>query len=124
MDQVLYDVFVSYSSKDKRLVRNIAQQLRVDGLRVWFDEWEIRPGDHIQRQISDGLNRSRVLVLCISANLSESDWAQFEASTVLFRDPLNRDRRFIPLRLDDSPIKSALAPFLYIRWRPEEPYKD
>ena len=34
------------------------------------------------------------------------------------RQPLNRERRFIPLRLDDSPIRSSLAQFLYIDWRP------
>jgi len=25
-----------------------------------------------------------------------------------FRDPLNRERRFLPLRLDDAPIEGAL----------------
>ena len=28
--------------------------------------------------------------------------------------------RFIPLRLDDTPIKGSLAQFLYINWRPAE----
>lgn len=32
------------------------------------------------------------------------------------RDPLNKERRFIPLRLDDAPIKGSLAQFLYINW--------
>ena len=36
-----------------------------------------------------------------------------------FRNPLNKERRFIPLRLDDAPIKGSLARFLYINWRPE-----
>ena len=30
--------------------------------------------------------------------------------------PLNRECRFIPLRLDDAPIKGSLAQFLYINW--------
>src|SRR5262249_28927 len=34
-------------------------------------------------------------------------------------DPLNKERRFIPLRLDDTPIKGSLAQFLYINWLPE-----
>ncbi|MEO6751982.1 MAG: hypothetical protein ABIP85_09395 [Chthoniobacteraceae bacterium] len=28
--------------------------------------------------------------------------------------PLNKERRFLPLRLDDAPIKGSLAQFLYI----------
>jgi TIR domain len=42
-----FDVFLSHSSKDKAVVRELAARLRSDGLRVWFDEWEIQPGDNI-----------------------------------------------------------------------------
>ena len=48
-----------------------------------------------------------------------SEWAQLEANTFRFRDPLNKERRFIPLRLDGTPIKPSLAQFLYIDWRGE-----
>jgi hypothetical protein len=33
------DVFLSRSSKDKPVVRAVAERLRADGLKVWFDEW-------------------------------------------------------------------------------------
>ncbi len=115
-----YDVFLSHSAKDKPVVRDVAERLRKDGLRVWFDEWEIRPGDSIPAKIEEGLERSRVLVLCMSANAFGSDWAQLESGTFRFRDPLNKERRFLPLRLDDAPIKGSLAQFLYINWRPAE----
>ena len=59
-----------------------------------------------------------MLVLCMSAYAFGSDWAQLEAGTFRFRDPLNKERRFIPLRLDDAPIKGSLAQFLYINWLP------
>jgi hypothetical protein len=53
----------------------------------------------------------------MSANAFGSDWAQLEAGTFRFRDPLERERRLIPLRLDDSPIKGSLAQSLCINWR-------
>ena len=111
-----FDVFFSHSAKDKAVVRSIAKRLRADGLRVWFDEWEIKPGDSIPSKIEEGLERSRVLVLCMSANAFGSEWAQLESQTFRFRDPLNKERRFIPLRLDDTPIKGSLAQFLNINW--------
>ena len=43
-----------------------------------------------------------------------------EAGTFRFRDPLNKERRFLPLRLDDAPIKGSLAQFLYINWLPAD----
>ena len=115
-----YDVFLSHSSKDKAVVRPLAERLRQDGLKVWFDEWVLKPGDSIPAKIEAGLEHSRVLVLCMSANAFGSDWAQLEAGTFRFRDPLNQERRFIPLRLDDAPIKGSLAQFLYINWRPAD----
>ena len=115
-----FDVFLSHSSKDKAVVRAVAERLRADGLKVWFDEWVIKPGDSIPAKIEEGLEHSRVLVLCMSANAFGSDWAQLEAGTFRFRDPLNKERRFIPLRLDDAPIKGSLAQFLYINWLPAD----
>ena len=44
----------------------------------------------------------------------------WRAGTFRFRDPLNKERRFIPLRLDEAPIKGSLAQFLYINWLPED----
>ena len=114
-----YDVFLSHSSKDKSVARDIAEQLNAEGVRVWFDEWEIKPGVNIPDKIEEGLGNSRALVLCMSANAFGTDWLQLESNTFRFRDPLNKERRFIPLRLDDSPVKDSLAQFLYINWRPE-----
>ena len=97
-----YDVFLSHSSKDKAVVRAVAERLRKDGLKVWFDEWEIKVGDSIPAKIEEGLEQSRVLVLCMSANAFGSDWAQLEAGTFWFRDPLNNERRFIPVKTCQS----------------------
>ena len=91
---------------------------------MWFDEWEIRPGDSIPAKIEAGLEHSRVLVLSMSAQAFGSDWAQLEAGTFRFRDPLNQHRRFIPLRLDDAPIKGSLTQFLYINWLPQDSEKE
>jgi len=114
-----FDVFFSHSWKDKKAVRAIARRLRGDGLRVWFQDWMIKPGttkaSRLQ-MVEEGLEQSRVLVLCMSANAFGSVWVTLEKQTFRFRDPLNEERRFIPLRLDESPIHDAMAPFMYINW--------
>ncbi|MSV28174.1 MAG: TIR domain-containing protein [Bryobacterales bacterium] len=112
-----FDVFLNHSSKDKVVVRSLAERLRADGFRVWFDEWEIRPGDSIPAKIEEGLEHSRVLLLCMSANAFGSEWARLEDHSLRFRDPLNKERRFLPLRLDDASAKDWLEPYLYIDWR-------
>jgi GTPase SAR1 family protein/DNA-directed RNA polymerase subunit RPC12/RpoP len=91
-----YDVFVSHSSGDKPAVLELAERLKADGLRVWLDEWQIQPGDMIGLKINQGLEQSRILLLVMSANASESEWVTFESQTILFNDPTNQQRRFIP----------------------------
>ena len=118
-EQFKYDAFLSHSSKDKAVVRNLAERLRTDGLRIWFDEWEIKPGDSIPAKVDEGLERSRVLLFCMSENAFGSEWGLLESYTFRFRDPLNRERRFIPIRLDESAIKGTLQQFRYIKWLPE-----
>jgi hypothetical protein len=113
-----YDVFLSHSTKDKPVVRELATRLKKDGVRVWLDEEQIKPGDSIPAKIEEGLENSRVLVLCMSANAFGSDWAQLESGTFRFRDPLNKERRLLPLRLDCARIIGSLSQFRYIDWRP------
>ena len=149
-DEFPHDVFLSHSAKDKAVVRSLtlsastgeragvrcrsrrfAEHLRADGVKVWFDEWVLQPvvplahrmgeGSGVRAaKIEEGLERSRVLVLCMSANAFGSDWAQLESGTFRFRDPLNKERRFLPLRLDDAPIKGSdwLRKDGGVRWQP------
>lgn len=60
-DQFQHDVFLSYNSKDKSRVRRLAQRLQESGLRVWFDEWIIKPGDDIYLAIEKGLEVTQTL---------------------------------------------------------------
>ena len=112
-----FDVFLCYSSHDKTVVRALAERMKQDGLRVWFDEWEIRFGDSIPSRIEIGLESAKILILCMSAHAFGSDWAQLESQSFRFRDPLNKNRRFIPVRLDDAPIMGSLAQFKYVDWQ-------
>jgi hypothetical protein len=70
-----FDVFLSHNSKDKVRVRRLAERLRAAGVRVWFDEWVVRPGDDIYLSIERGLEASRTLVLCLSPAALGSDWS-------------------------------------------------
>jgi len=94
MENFRFDVFLSHSSKDKSLVRPLTERLRKDGIRVWFDESEIKPGDSIPAKIEEGLEHSRVLLLCMSANALGSGWAQLESGMFRFHDLSHNEHRF------------------------------
>ncbi len=116
-----FDIFLSHSSRDQSPVRELAQLLKADGFSVWLDEWMIKPGDSIPLAIERGLQASRLLILAMSEHSvgfeASSDWVALERHTALFRDPTNRERRFIPLRLDNVRVGDLLKQFAYIDWR-------
>lgn len=94
MDELFrYVIFLSHSSKDEAVVRPLVERLRKDLFKVWFDDLA---GNSIPTMLEEGLERLRVLVLCMSANAFASDWAQLESRTFRFRDPLIKERRFFP----------------------------
>ena len=114
-----FNVFLSHNSLDKPRVRRLAERLRDAGLRVWFDEWQIKPGDDIYLAVERGLEASRVLLLFLSPAALESDWVGLERSTVLFRDPSNAGRRFIPVLLVDCKLPDTLRRYKYVDFRLE-----
>ncbi len=121
-----YDVFLSYSSKDKNIVHDLANRLKQDGLRVWLDKWEIKPGNLIPLKIQEGLEKSHTLLMCMSPAYFESEWGRMEHYTLLFRDPINKQRRLIPLLIADCIRPDFIAYLAYIDWRTcsDEAYDD
>ncbi|MES2708474.1 MAG: toll/interleukin-1 receptor domain-containing protein [Verrucomicrobiota bacterium] len=99
-----FDVFLSHNSSDKPNV----QRLKAAGLRVWLDDWVIKAGDIIPLKVNEGLEHSRVLLLCISPAALASGWVALERSTAIHRDPSNAGRRFIPLLLADRDLPDTL----------------
>ena len=86
-----YDVFLSHSAKDQAAMRPLAERLRADGVK--HSDFGFRHSDF-------GFSPP-----CLLANAFGSDWAQLESGMFRVPDPLNKERRFLPLRLDDAPIQ-------------------
>ena len=118
-NEYVWDVFISYDSRDKLRVERLAERLRAAGLKVWFDKWIIKPGDDIYAAIEHGLEYSRVLLVCMSPASMESRWTAMERNTILFQDPQNSNRRLIPLLFADCSFPPALRRLHWIDWRDE-----
>lgn len=114
-----YDVFLSHNHADKPRVRRLAERLKAAGVRVWLDDWVIQAGDIIALKVDEGLEQSRVLLLCISPAALASGWVALERSTAVHRDPANAGRRFIPLLLGDCDLPDTLRRYKYLDFREE-----
>ena len=66
-----YDVFISYARADGEAVRRLAENLHNAGLHVFFDEWEIGPGDVVVHHLDQAIINSRNGVLCVTRTALE-----------------------------------------------------
>jgi AbiTii/TIR domain len=70
-----FDVFISHASEDKNtVVRPLARALSDKGLKVWYDEFELKIGDSLRRKIDTGLARSRFGVIVLSRSFFRKDY--------------------------------------------------
>jgi small GTP-binding protein len=115
----LYDIFLSHNHADKPKVLRLAERLKAAGLKVWLDSWVVKPGDIIALKLDEGLEQSRVLLLCISPAALASGWVALERGTAIHRDPTNVGRRFIPLLLEDCELPDTLRRYKYVDYREE-----
>lgn len=94
-----YHLFLSYASEDREWCAMLAERLRNENVRVWFDQWELEPGDHLSARINDGLERSRKIVAAWTPNYFRDDkvWTLTESYAKQGEDLLARERPLIPL---------------------------
>jgi hypothetical protein len=84
---VEYDVFVSHATEDKEeVVRPLANALVTEGLKVWYDEFELRIGDSLRRKIDAGLAKSRFGVVVVSHAFFAKNWPQYELDGLVTRE--------------------------------------
>lgn len=79
-----YDVFISHASEDKDdVVRPLANSLRDKGVKVWYDEFEMKIGDSLRRKIDKGLANSRFGIVVISKDFIKKGWTNYELDGII-----------------------------------------
>ena len=82
-----WDVFISHATEDKdEVVRPLAVALQGLGLRVWYDEFELKIGSSLRRKIDEGLARSRFGVVVLSHSFFAKNWSQYELDGLVTRE--------------------------------------
>lgn len=105
-----FDVFISYNSKDRVEVKEIAEQLKGRGIKPWLDVWDLRPGlswqDALEKQI-EHIHAATVFV----GKEGIGPWQHMEVNAYL-RKFVQRGSPVIPALLKDAPHEPLLPTFL------------
>lgn len=92
-----YDVFISHASEDKdQVVRPLARSLCDGGLRVWYDEFELRLGDSLRQKIDQGLAKSRFGIVILSRSFFGKGWTNYELDGLVTKS-ISGDQVLLPI---------------------------
>lgn len=119
-----YDVFLSHSAKDREFVSRLATDLAQAGLRVWLDQWNIRPGDSFAEAIDEALKESRFLVIVMSPDYFQSAWTQQEWHSAMASEIEGEGVKLIPLLYRDCEIPPMLRTKQWADFRDHDQYRS
>lgn len=103
--------FISHNKADKLTARTLATMLIEQGEGVWFDEWDIKPGESLTGGIEGGLDGADVFVLIWSEHAQKSNWVGMELRATVRRRVDDHGLRIIPLIMDGTPLPSLVADY-------------
>jgi predicted nucleotide-binding protein len=93
------NVFISYNHSNENIdsIRAVANKLNNMGLKIWFDQNEIKPGDSITKKINDAIDNSSYVIVLVSPKDKDSNWATKELNLAV-----NKGKRIIPVMINNA----------------------
>ncbi|MEN2284490.1 toll/interleukin-1 receptor domain-containing protein [Algoriphagus sp. SE2] len=102
-------IFISYHSRDREFVMNLAHALEEKALTVWTRDLHSIAGKRMDRQIEEALEESDIVLFILSRNSVDSKDLMDEADI-----SLNNRKLFIPLLIEPCQLPKRLKRIQYI----------
>lgn len=96
---VFASTFLSHSSKDKPLVKEVAKQLCRRGIIPWLDENELYVGLSLTTVLKEAILNQLTMTIFLSENSLNSDWCQKELLWAI--ENAKNDEHLLPVYLDN-----------------------
>jgi tetratricopeptide (TPR) repeat protein len=110
------DVFISYARADQDWVTTLADNLTREGFRIFYDRYEIAPGDRVVMQLDNALRQAKGAVIVVGSTTLSRPWVQTEYSVLVERASAG-ELRLIPVLIDEAELPPMLGTFGYLDFR-------
>lgn len=110
-------LFISYSSKDRDFVKRLVGELKSYGVEVWWDHWEMKVGDSINKKLQQGISQAGWLGVVLSPNSVKSRWVEVEINSALTKELESREVFILPILQADCDIPLFLKDKVYADFR-------
>lgn len=108
-----WDVFISHASEDKEdFVDSLVNALCEQGIPIWYDRTQLKPGFSIRREIDQGLKNSKYAIVVLSEAYFKKEWTKKELDYLFTRDSDGTRRIFPVLHKIDVETVREKAPLL------------
>src|SRR6266700_2325292 len=95
---IKWDVFISHASEDKeKFVKPLVELLENNGVKVWYDDFSLKPGESLLRSIDKGLSKSNYGVVVLSKAFMKKSWTEYELRGLVTREMAGRKTRIISI---------------------------
>lgn len=98
----LYDVFISYSSKDKSVTDAMCHFLEENKIRCWFAPRDILPGQEYADVIEHAINSVKVFILVCSKDSLQSQWVHRETNLAVTDGKI-----IIPFKIENCSLEGT-----------------
>jgi hypothetical protein len=111
-------VFISHSSKDTRLAKQLADRLAQAGFEAWLPETKIFPGDNWASAIGNALEDSDLMVVLVTPQAFQSDWLKAEVQYAFTADHFKG--RILPVFVGSDTMTPPDVPWILRKMEPVE----
>ncbi len=98
-----YDVFISYSSRDKATADAVCHAIEADGVRCWIAPRDLLPGRTWKQSIVPAIREARMMVLIFSDEANSSPQVRREVDIAF-----EADVPILPFRIEDVEMSDDL----------------
>lgn len=104
-------VFLSHSKQDKEIIERLANDLRRARIDVWYDEWEIPPGESFRKKIfEDGIPACDLFFIYLTENSIKSVWVSRELDAAYIHDMNSKNSNgFLSIFVSSDELRASLA---------------
>ncbi|MDO3383757.1 toll/interleukin-1 receptor domain-containing protein [Gilvimarinus algae] len=108
-------VFISHTSEDAQIAKNIRNYLAHRDIDVFDDKTDISMGSNLASSINEAISSSDAVLFVISKNTEKSRWVHQEMSLALNNKLKGKEVKLIPIVVEkNSEIPFFLKDYLYL----------
>ncbi len=111
------DIFLSHSSKDRKVAADLADDLNFCSTDVWLDQWELQIGQSLTDELAKAMDASRYIAILITENYNKSVWTKTEYKKALSREQREGRTVMLPLLLGEVELPDFLEDKIYVDLR-------